>query len=85
MSEQQDAWVAGQQGMWQNCHRYGIMVTGCSRYFVCLKSGIQTCLNTFGESKVQNHSCSNSVLVPSRGIAKTHQIFTNKGVKILGN
>lgn len=85
MSEQQDVWAAGQQGMWQNCPRYGIMVAGCSRYFVCLIGDIQTCLNASCESKMQNHSRSNNVLVPSRSIAKTHQIFINKGVKILGN
>lgn len=55
MSEQTEHWkTTPQQGEWANCPRYGLMITGCTRQFVCM-SGIDNCFSVFPRQDGYKH------------------------------
>lgn len=47
MSQLSEAWCASQQGIPMVCPRYNIIITGCTRGYVCKSESIQACFNEF--------------------------------------
>lgn len=54
-SQQSETFQASQQGTWAKCERYGFQVTGCSRFFACLKEGLEACYKTYPKETRYKH------------------------------